>query len=155
MRGSEVEPTALPYSDSEFDVIFSIGVLEHVYETGGDEVSSLKEIKRTLKPGGLFMCFHFPNRYGWIEPTFNFLRLTKKSHKRKYGLNEIKNYINISGLELIEYGLYNFLPRNNLSKLPFSIGSSKKFIWLYERIDRFLVQMIPALCQNYYFIARK
>ena len=38
-QGDPDESTALPFADSTFDIVFSIGVLEHVYETGGSEES--------------------------------------------------------------------------------------------------------------------
>ncbi|MBQ4132690.1 MAG: methyltransferase domain-containing protein [Desulfovibrionaceae bacterium] len=47
--------------------MFSIGVFEHVHETGGDQLASLKEISRVLKPEGFFLCFHLPNKYSWVE----------------------------------------------------------------------------------------
>ena len=45
---------ALPFADSYFDVVVSHGVLDHV----PTEVarSAAKEVKRTLRPGGLFYC---------------------------------------------------------------------------------------------------
>ena len=53
------DPKRLPYENEYFDIVFSVGVLEHVRETGGNEINSLIEIKRVLKPGGIFICYHF------------------------------------------------------------------------------------------------
>jgi SAM-dependent methyltransferase len=47
----------LPFDDISMDVIFSIGVLEHVK----DDKGSLKEVLRILKPGGLFMVSMLPS----------------------------------------------------------------------------------------------
>src|SRR5690606_12891640 len=58
-------PSKLPFEASSFDLVFSIGVLEHVHETGGDQLLSLNEIHRILKPGGTFFCYHLPNRLTW------------------------------------------------------------------------------------------
>jgi SAM-dependent methyltransferase len=55
-RGDPSEPVKLPYADASFDAVASIGVLEHVRETGGSEPASLDEIVRVLRPGGLFFC---------------------------------------------------------------------------------------------------
>src|SRR5882724_9413482 len=63
------DPVALPFPAQSFDAVFSIGVLEHVHEAGGNPEASMKEIDRVLKTGGLFFCFHLPNRYTWIEFT--------------------------------------------------------------------------------------
>ncbi len=46
IRGSIGEPRLLPFGDEQFDAVFSIGVLEHVRETGGSEPESLREIHR-------------------------------------------------------------------------------------------------------------
>ncbi|MFW6357601.1 MAG: class I SAM-dependent methyltransferase [Chroococcales cyanobacterium] len=56
-KGNIEQPKRLPYQDAEFDAVVSVGVLEHVRETGGNEISSLQEITRILKPGGLFISF--------------------------------------------------------------------------------------------------
>jgi hypothetical protein len=68
--GDPSDPVALPFADESFDAVFSCGVLEHVRETGGDEVASLRKIHRVLQPGGVFIAYHFANRYSWIETSW-------------------------------------------------------------------------------------
>src|SRR6266581_5599417 len=75
VRGSADDPRSIPFAPATFDAVCSVGVLEHVWETGGDERVSLAEVARVLKSGGLFLTFHLPNRTGWVEPTFRALRL--------------------------------------------------------------------------------
>jgi ubiquinone/menaquinone biosynthesis C-methylase UbiE len=60
---------SLPYQDEEFDVIFSIGLLEHFQ----DFRTVLSEQKRVLKKGGLFLGYVVPKfednvqtKYDWI-----------------------------------------------------------------------------------------
>lgn len=53
----------LPYADSSFDAVISMGVLEHVPR----EKESLKELHRVLRPGGLFFCFYLPQRFSWTQ----------------------------------------------------------------------------------------
>ena len=93
--------TRLPFTDESFDAVFSIGVLEHVRETGGDEVDSLKEIKRVLKKDGYFICTHLPNKFSWIEFLTSFMK-SKHHHEYKYSKSDIKRIVELSGFNLIE-----------------------------------------------------
>lgn len=47
----------LPYADDRFDVVVCVDVLEHVRDVG----QTLREVRRVLKPNGLF-CFDTVNR---------------------------------------------------------------------------------------------
>ncbi|OHB61720.1 MAG: hypothetical protein A2Y76_00045 [Planctomycetes bacterium RBG_13_60_9] len=49
--------TRLPYSDGQFNVVFSC-LLFHLLK-GPDKTSALREISRTLKPGGRYVCAEF------------------------------------------------------------------------------------------------
>lgn len=53
----------LPFEDNTFDFIYSDQVFEHVT----DYSTTLSEVKRVLKPGGISLHF-FPSRYKVIEP---------------------------------------------------------------------------------------
>lgn len=63
LRSIEGSPYRLPFEDKTFDYIFSSQVFEHImdYET------TLREIYRILKPGGISLNM-FPGRYIFIEP---------------------------------------------------------------------------------------
>jgi SAM-dependent methyltransferase len=50
--GDLSEPVHPPFPDASFDAVVSVGVLEHVRETGGNELASLAEIRRVTRPGG-------------------------------------------------------------------------------------------------------
>lgn len=65
-QGSCDDPEMLPYSNDRFDGVTSVGVLEHVRETGGNEESSLSEIFRILRPGGYFICAIFRIGSAWL-----------------------------------------------------------------------------------------
>jgi SAM-dependent methyltransferase len=52
----------LPYPDNTFDVILSNEVIEHVQ----DDVAAVREMARTLKPGGRLVIF-CPNRWYPVE----------------------------------------------------------------------------------------
>lgn len=52
---------AIPYADDTFDLVFSANVLEHVPEPE----ACFREIKRVLKPGGIFLA-KTPNKYHYV-----------------------------------------------------------------------------------------
>ena len=118
-------PSKLPFEDNSFDLIFSIGVLEHVHETGGDQTISLNEIHRIMKPKGKFYCYHLPNKLTWIE----FIKGVFLKDKKKYNLHTKKfNRANIecllaqSQMNLPLIKRYNLLPYN-FFEIRFSIIS--------------------------------
>jgi len=77
-----------------------VGVLEHVRETGGSEVGSLREILRILKLDGVFVCYHLPNQFSLIE--FIASLLSNKYHKYRYTRQSIETLCQQSGFELLE-----------------------------------------------------
>lgn len=154
-RGSEADPVSLPFRDGAFDAVFSIGVLEHVHETGGDEVASAKEIHRILRPGGLFLCFHFPNQGSWIEKTARAIGYDAYTHPRRYTRTDIARIVSASGFRLIEQGRYGFFPRNILSRAPRRLANARSAAAALDRLDAGLGAVLPGVCQNHYFIAER
>jgi ubiquinone/menaquinone biosynthesis C-methylase UbiE len=146
------DPTAvkaLPFTDNSFDIVSSIGVLEHVRETGGNETESLKEIKRILKPGGIFICYHLPNKYSWIEAISK--RLDNKYHHRfKYSRSDVKSLFADARLEIEETNRYGILPRLMFRSLSDNITGAN----LYNTADKFLSRILNIFCQNHYIVGR-
>lgn len=56
-EGRVADAGMIPYSSETFDVVFADNVMEHI----ADPVTVLKEVRRVLKPGGVFL-FKTPNR---------------------------------------------------------------------------------------------
>jgi SAM-dependent methyltransferase len=152
-QGIPDEPTKLPFEDSAFDMVFSIGVLEHVHETGGSEIKSLQEIHRILKPGGLFICCHFPNRYQWVEPIGRFIGLAKHFHTCKYTQRDIRQLSKQTSFRIQETARYNFFPRNQLSCFPAWLTRNLAFIYFFEFMDRVFSRLFSRFCTNHYFVA--
>ena len=149
---------SLPFESESFDIVTSIGVLEHVREFYGTEEESLREINRVLKPGGIFFCFHLPNRYSWIEILSKILNKVTKKYYHEYRFNraEINALCNTVGLDLIECRRYGFFPRNMLGRWPFGgLIRSKKSDNLFEKADDLLEKLFSVVTQNWIFCARK
>lgn len=153
-NGDWQDPVSIPYEANFFDGVVSVGVLEHVRESGGNEIKSLKEICRILKDNGIFICYHLPNKYSWIEMIASHLK--KDTHQYKYDKSEIIDLLKTAGFEIIEIKRYGFLPRNLWRKGYFKKISRLFFLAdLYNMLDDMLSLFGSYFCQNFYFIARK
>jgi SAM-dependent methyltransferase len=144
----------LPFPDACFDAVASVGVLEHVRETGGNELASLREIARVLRPSGILICYHLPNRYSWID--FLARRFPgKHRHDYRYTRHDIEAFAFVIGLELLQIRRYGFLPRNSLGALPASFRRSKLFAGIWDASDMVFSLVLSPLCQSYLFVGRK
>lgn len=152
--GSFDEPVTIPYDDDYFDAVVSVGVLEHVRETGGNETASMEEVFRILKPGGYFLCFHFPNRLSLIERLNSALKAVHH-HIYKYDHQDIERLCRQSGLLLLGVRRYGALPRNAWNRLPPRLRNSKALARAYNLADGLLGYLLSPICQNYMFVARK
>ncbi|HET7274388.1 MAG TPA: class I SAM-dependent methyltransferase [Longimicrobiaceae bacterium] len=152
--GSPSDPRALPYEDETFQGVTSVGVLEHVRETGGTEAGSLREIFRVLEPGGFFICFHLPNRFSLIEVS-NAAIPGKHHHLYRYDSATIHELCRQAGFSLVEVRRYGALPRNVCHRLPARLRNSGLFAKLWNKSDDFLSMLSSPFCQNYLFVAQK
>jgi SAM-dependent methyltransferase len=85
----------LPYDDKVFDVITALDVVEHL----DDDVGSLREMRRVLKPNGRALLF---------VPAFGFLWGVQddvSNHRRRYTLGQLKTAASQAGFE-IEFASY-------------------------------------------------
>jgi SAM-dependent methyltransferase len=147
------DPVSLPFPAECFDGAASIGVLEHVRETGGDELASLRELRRVLRPGGRLVCYHLPNTFSWIEQA---VRLTGRyHHPYRYTAGAIRRLLAGAGLELLELRRYGALPRNIWGGRLAALGSRPGVASAYDRLDAALAWPLSAVCQCYLFVARR
>jgi SAM-dependent methyltransferase len=117
VRGSH--PTNLPFEDGAFDAVLSCGVLEHVDEfsgVNGNELASLREIHRVLKPGGFFPIYQLPQRHTWQEAITRTLGIGY-THPRRFTEEEIRDMLAATGFHVAGLKRFNMLPKN-LTGLP-------------------------------------
>jgi SAM-dependent methyltransferase len=157
-RGDPREPVKLPFAAETFDLVFSVGVLEHVHETGGDARGSILEIERVLKPGGHFLCFHLPNRYAWgenLRMVMSRLGVRQEFHTVLYTNRMFRDLLRVTTLEVIEARRYGFLWRQRLSRLPGVVSNWPPSVALINWLDAVLERLFTPFCQNWSFVLVK
>jgi SAM-dependent methyltransferase len=142
----EVQPLkheyVLPYESGSFDVLLSVGVLEHV----SNERGSLSEISRVLKPRGLFFCFFLPTRLSWTQQICRWLG--DNYHDRLYTENQVQQLLRPVGLELLDIWYRQLLPKNSVHYPYFRA---------FESMDRFMTENTPLryFATNIEFVSMK
>lgn len=155
-EGDPDNPVQLPYADQSFDLVFSIGVLEHVRETGGSEQASLKEIVRVLRPGGYFICGMLPKKYSWIEFVVRQAFHGKHQHAFRYTKRDIQAMIDDAGLALVDIAAHGFLPRNSWNYRWLKPVSNQPLLTQsFNAADRALARVASPIAQNFLFSARR
>jgi SAM-dependent methyltransferase len=106
-------PTRLPFDDASFDAVLSCGVLEHVDEFSqpGNEIRSLAEIRRVLKPEGYFPVYQLPQRLAWQEAVIRTIG-GGYAHPRRYSAAEIRAILTRSGYRIERLRRNNLFPKN-------------------------------------------
>ena len=134
-------PTSLPFEGDTFDAVLSSGVLEHVDEHSepGNELKSLAEIARVLKPGGVLLIYQLPQRYAWKESLIRRFKLGY-AHPRRYTAAEITTMLQSRGFRVGRIRRANLLPRN-------LTGVSERWRTLYSRFSHLLLALDTLLCR--------
>lgn len=122
------DATALPYADGSFDCVTSFGVLEHVQ----DDLASMREIRRILRPGGLLFIAFLPTRLSWTQAVARVRG--HRYHDRLYTPQGIDALARQSGLRLIDCWYAQLFPKNSV---PLHLGRQ------LEPLDRWLCEKTP------------
>ncbi len=132
----------LPFSDEYFDVVISMGVLEHVPQ----DTESLKEIFRVLKPKGLFFCFFLPYQWSWTQKLAHWRG--NFYHDRLYSKRQVREMMNDVDFTLLDLWHRQLFPKNSLRYPNYPI---------FEKIDQVLCVHTPLkyLATNIEFVAVK
>jgi SAM-dependent methyltransferase len=132
----------LPFDDNSFDVVLSMGVLEHVQ----NDSLSLKEIYRILNKGSLFFCFFLPQRFSWTQ--FISKRMGDNYHDRLYTRTNVERLLKNADFEIKDFWHRQLFPKNTVKYF------SPHF---FEMVDQSLVKYTPLkyLATNVEFVAQK
>jgi SAM-dependent methyltransferase len=132
----------LPYEDKAFDVLLSVGVLEHV----PNDRASLAEITRVLKPRGLFFCFFLPTDLSWTQKLAH-LR-GNYYHDRFYNERLVSDMLGSAGLKLLDVWYRQLLPKNSVRYPKFR---------MFEKLDQFVTEHTPLryFATNIEFVCAK
>ena len=132
------EEVRLPYEDGSFDAVVSMGTLEHVQRP----VDSLEEIRRVLRPGGIFYVYKLPNKTSYVE------YLARKSGRyyhgalpndQVYSRKSAQALIASKGFAVFESRYMNMLPLMSVSRrVP------ERYLSLVDKANRGL-SAIPGL----------
>jgi SAM-dependent methyltransferase len=118
----------LPFKDGTFDLAVSFGVLEHVAR---DE-ASLAEIRRILKPGGIFFITFLPYKLSWTQWVAR--RRGDHYHDRLYTVRSLRRLAEKTGWNVVDVWFGQLFPKNSLSYPAPNI---------FERLDRLLTDFTP------------
>jgi ubiquinone/menaquinone biosynthesis C-methylase UbiE len=103
------DPVQLPFEDAAFDTVLSCGVLEHVAKPD----ASLDEIRRVLRPGGMFYVTNLPNRFSYTEKAARLLGLYyhgKLPDDRVYTVRTARELLERHGFRVDEVRRAHMLP---------------------------------------------
>jgi len=95
---------SLPFRENSFDVIISDSTLDH-YNQSSDIMVALKELFRTLKPGGT-LCITMDNKTNLTEPLFRLWILTGLAPfyiGKTYSMRQLREAVEKTGLEVMDY----------------------------------------------------
>lgn len=144
----------LPFPSGSFQTVLSIGVLEHVRETGGTEIESLREINRILLEGGRIIGYHLPNSLSPIEALSRLIP-GKYHHQYLFSRGQIAELLCQAGFDLEFIARYGVIPRNIFSGPLLWMGNQVVLCQCLEFLDRILSVVYRPFCQNIAFVACK
>ncbi len=131
-QGIEVVPlidnVALPFADASFDVVLSMGVLEHVQ----DDAASLRELRRVVKPGGLCLVFFLPYTLSWTQRLAH--ARGDRYHDHLYSRASVESLAAAARFRVLRIAHGQLFPKNSVSLRAAAV---------LEPIDRWLCRYTP------------
>ena len=131
-QGIEVVPltdsVALPFADASFDVVLSMGVLEHVQ----DDAASLRELRRVTKSDGLCLVFFLPYTMSWTQRLAH--ARGDRYHDRLYSRAGVESLAAAARFRVLRIAHGQLFPKNSVSLRAAAV---------LEPIDRWLCRYTP------------
>jgi SAM-dependent methyltransferase len=135
------EEIALPFLDGSFDLVTSIGVLEH---TMNDE-ASLREVFRVLRPGGVFFVAFLPRSWSWTQRV---AQLRGNSyHDRLYGSKATKSLLSSAGFDIVDFSRTQLFPKNTAPINPILERADDLLCW-YTPLGKFATNYTICAIRN-------
>lgn len=141
----------LPYPDESFDTVIGDGVLEHV----PNDMVSLQEVYRILKPDGHFIICCLPNRFSYTEFLGRCLGLPH--HLRTYGLGQARSMLLHSGFLPLTSRYYQMVPSMSGAGMSWKgklLGGLVSLMWKANPLLEW-VWPLNRLSSNLFLVARK
>lgn len=111
--------SSLPFEDESLDVAVCLDVLYHQWVK--DNAKALLEIKRVLKPGGIFLLRE--PAYDWFKSSEDIVDFTKHRFTKSEIEKELSKSFNILKITYVNFFLF---PLAFIKRLPEVIGIRKK-----------------------------
>ena len=135
------EGSRIPVDDGAVDVAFSNQLMEHLHPE--DAVDQLREIARSLAPGGVYV-FITPNRlYGPRDVSAHFDEVATGLHLREYSARELRALLLEAGFSRV---LLHAGARGVFVRIPFALVAAIEALLerLAPRLRRRLADTPPA-----------
>jgi SAM-dependent methyltransferase len=156
LQGAVADVRDLPFRDASFDVIYSMGTIEHFDETE----QAVEEIARVLKPGGRAIV-GVPNRYDpFLRPllaaALQAVGLYAYGYEKSYSRRALKQMLERAGLDVIAETAILFIP-GGLRMLDLACHSwCRPLAAITRALVRpfvFLDRHVPAVRRHGYLLA--
>lgn len=123
-----VDNVTLPFADAHFDVVLSMGVLEHVQ----DDAASLRELRRVVKSGGLCLIFFLPYTLSWTQRLAH--ARADRYHDHLYSRAQVRSLAAAAHFRVLRVAHGQLFPKNSVSLRAAAV---------LEPIDRWLCRYTP------------
>jgi hypothetical protein len=101
----------------------------------------------------VFVCWHLPSRWSWIDFGARLLRLPHHAHLFSPG--DVRRLVAGAGLELVESGRYGLLPRNIVHRVIGRAADAPRGAAFWDAADAALGALFFPFVQNLCFVARR